>query len=244
MYTNYSKNASISTRLQRALFLHLFTMKEVSAEEILELSWKSYRENWKLLTVASAILISIYLGILLCVLGIVRGYNGSALALLFFLAFVAIVQLGFIKILLNITGNKPAVLKQLFGKHNLSVRYLIGTIGYTIMTLIGLCLLIVPGVLYAIRYSMWGFLLVNKDLDLVDSFKESKRITQGSKKDLFSLYLVLLGCNVVGVLLLGAGLLISLPISLLIVAYAYRKLQLVRTSEALQEKKSHWHVNY
>lgn len=220
-------------------------MKEISAEEILELSWRSYKEHWKILTIASVLIVVFHGATLLALLGAINGSGMSGGVLLpILLIATVIIEIGFIKIFLNITGNKPVKLRQLFGNHNFSVRYVIGASGFVILATVGLCLLIVPGVIYMIRYSLWPFFLVNKDLDLVESFQESKRITQGSKKDLFFVYLALLGSNVVGVLLLGIGFLVSLPFSYLIVAHVYRKLQLLKTNESLQEKKSHWHVNY
>lgn len=219
-------------------------MREVSTQEMLSLAWESYKKHRTVLTEGAILLLFIHIFLYISLLETIRG-NGIGVVFLFLLGIVtAIMQLGYVKILLNVTGNKPITLRQLFGNHNFSVRYVVGVFGYYFLVGVGLCLLVVPGVVYALRYSMWPFFLVNKDLDLVDSFKESKRVTKGSKKELLHLYLVCTGCVVVGALPFGLLLPVAIPVALLMVGHAYRKLQLIRTNETLEERRSLWHENY
>ncbi len=219
-------------------------MKEVSAQEMLSLAWGNYKKHRKVLIECTVLLLFVHVFLYISLLETIRG-NGIGVVFLFLFGIgTAIMQLGYVKILLNITGNKPITLRQLFGNHNFSVRYVVGVFGYSVLVGVGLLLFIIPGVVYAIRYSLWPFFLVNKDLDLVESFTESKRVTKGSKKKLLHLYLVCVGCIVTGAIPFGLLLPVTIPVSFLMVGHAYRKLQLIRTNESLEEKRSLWHENY
>lgn len=113
-------------------------------------------------------------------------------------------------------------------------KFLLAYILYTIMILIGIVLLIVPGVYLAIKYQFFQFLIIDKNMDVIDAFKESGRITDGSKWNLFSLALIFLVIVGIGALALLVGLLIAIPILIVAWAYVYKKLSSGITSEVKQ----------
>ena len=110
-------------------------------------------------------------------------------------------------------------------------KFLLAYILYTIMILIGVILLIVPGVYLAIKYQFFQFLIVDKNMDVIESFKESGRITNGSKWNLFVLALIFLVIVAIGALALLVGLFVAIPIIMVAWAYVYKKL----SSEGLSE---------
>jgi uncharacterized membrane protein len=94
-----------------------------------------------------------------------------------------------------------------------------------VYVVVGLLLLIVPGVIWGITYSFALFGVVDKQMSVKDALAFSKKITEGKKWALFVFGLVLLGINVLGVLCLGVGIIVSVPLSLLMTAIVYDELQ-------------------
>jgi len=68
------------------------------------------------------------------------------------------------------------------------------------------------------------FTVLDKGMKPVASLKESKRLTKGSRWSLFFLLLILAIFNGVGAALVGIGLLVTMPMTMLVLAYVYRKL--------------------
>lgn len=102
--------------------------------------------------------------------------------------------------------------------------YLIGTILYALIVMCGFILLIVPGIVWAVKYSMFGYLIIDRDMPPVAAIKKSGEITMGAKWELFKLWLVFLGIIILGALALGVGLFAAYPTVLVAHAYVYRKL--------------------
>lgn len=94
----------------------------------------------------------------------------------------------------------------------------------TLIILIGLVLLIVPGVIAALLLSFTQLAVVDKNLSPVDALKESYRLARPHLAKLFLLMLALIGINLLGLLALVVGLLVTIPVSLITVAHIYRTL--------------------
>lgn len=135
-----------------------------------------------------------------------------------------LVQIGSIKIILQLYDVKPLNLSNLYNQHALILRYLGATILYMFMVFVGFILLIIPGIYLAIRYQFYSFLIVDKNMGIMDSFKKSSAMTEGIKWNLFLFALALLGINILGALVLFVGLLVAIPTSVMATVYVYRKL--------------------
>jgi uncharacterized membrane protein len=94
-----------------------------------------------------------------------------------------------------------------------------------LIVLVGLLLLVIPGIIASLGLGFAQYLVVDRGMQPVESLKESWRITKGNKGRILLLGLALLGVNILGVLALGIGMLVSAPITLLAVVHAYRFLQ-------------------
>jgi uncharacterized membrane protein len=68
------------------------------------------------------------------------------------------------------------------------------------------------------------FIVVDREVGPIEAMTESKRITHGYKWSLLGFSLVLVFINLLGILALVVGLLVSIPVSSLSFAYAYRLL--------------------
>lgn len=208
-------------------------MSNMFTKEVCALSLDYFKGQLRILFTLGVFIVAVYSSGFLLFITILGGYKGGILPLVFLLGGAIVLQLGLIKVTLNITGNKPVTVRDAFKNYNMSLRYLVGFFAYFVIVFLGLCLFIVPGIVWAVRYSMWPFLLVHRDLEVLEAFKESSKITYGSKKDLGMLYVTLLGGVVVSLIPFGLGILVFYPYMLLVLAQAYRKMQLLRTNEVL-----------
>ena len=102
--------------------------------------------------------------------------------------------------------------------------YLGGKILYGLIVLIGLILLVVPGVIVSYMLLYVGYLIIDRNLGPIEALKESKVVTDGSKWHLFLFSLAVALLNIAGVLCLLVGLLVTIPVTLMASVYVYRQL--------------------
>lgn len=92
----------------------------------------------------------------------------------------------------------------------------------SIAVIIGLVLLIIPGIILAIAFIPVPYLVLERKLGPIEALKESWRITKGHRWQIALLLGALLGLNLLGLLALVVGLLVTVPISALATVHAYR----------------------
>ena len=102
--------------------------------------------------------------------------------------------------------------------------YAIGQFLVGFIVLVGLLLLVVPGVIAILGLMFTSYLIVDRGMGPIEAIKESWRMTKGHKGTLFLFTLTLLGLNILGFLALIVGLIVTVPISMLAVTHVYRKL--------------------
>jgi len=138
--------------------------------------------------------------------------------------FSSILTLGMISIALKIVDNKKAEYKDLFFLNwKLLFVYIIADLVRTIAIIVGLLLLIIPGIIIAIKLQFIDYLIVDKKMGF-ESFNKSWEMTKGVKWNLFVFGILLAFINILGFLALIAGLFITLPLSLVATAFVYKKL--------------------
>lgn len=86
----------------------------------------------------------------------------------------------------------------------------------------GLVLLIVPGLIAMVLFMFSTFLVVDRGLGPLDALKASVELTKGNRWPLFGFAVLTALVVALGVLALGVGLLVAVPIVGLATAYAYR----------------------
>src|SRR3990167_7751866 len=94
-----------------------------------------------------------------------------------------------------------------------------------ILVVLGIIALIIPGIILALGFIFSQYLVIDKGRGAIESLKESWRITKGHRWELFLFLLVLAVLNILGVLALLVGLLVSVPVTMLAVVHAYRTLE-------------------
>jgi uncharacterized membrane protein len=135
-----------------------------------------------------------------------------------------ILSMGLIAIALKLVDGESAEFVDLFSRAPLVFHYLVASVLYSIMVIFGLCLLIVPGIYLAIRFGFFPYFIVDEGAGPLDALQKSSRLTEGVRMGLFLLAMVAVGLNVLGLLLMAVGVVVSVPVTCLMGAYVFRKL--------------------
>lgn len=104
------------------------------------------------------------------------------------------------------------------------ITYLIANILMAIIVTLGLCLFIIPGIYLALRLQFYAALIVEDDAGIIESLQRSWEITRGQEMSLFMLMLAMIGICILGLILLGIGIFVAMPLIYMMYAYVFRKL--------------------
>jgi len=152
------------------------------------------------------------------------------LSLLFYLGYLVVILVSsifVIKIGLRLYDNeKIGSFDFLSFSTQLFFKFLLGYILYVLLVMVGFILLVVPGIYLAMKFQFVQYLIVDKNTNVIEAFKESSRMTDGHKWNLFLLLLLYMVIIFIGVMALGVGILIAIPIVMVAQAYVYKKLSL------------------
>jgi hypothetical protein len=199
-------------------------------------SWKIgnfISEGWKFTKEHLGFLIS-YVIIMLVISGLFSGVaealkdqGRTLLSVLMHLAGWVVgtfIQMGLYNSALMITSGIKPGFDQLYSNDRHFVSYVLSSILFSIMFLIGFLLLIVPGFYVLARYGLFPFFVIDKDMGPVEALKAASKASEGKRWFLFLLFIVLALLNIAGILLLGIGVLFTIPITFLALTSVYRRL--------------------
>lgn len=131
-------------------------------------------------------------------------------------------DLGFKKVALDVYDKKPSMMLVVFSYFNLAPKIFIGWILYFGMV-IGGWLLIVPGIIFLLRFTFFPYFIVDRGAGVIDSLRLSWQMTKGYTWDLLVLWIFMKIIVYLGSMI-WVGFLITWPVSVLSYAYIYRKL--------------------
>ena len=200
--------------------------KTFSIKEALTFGWETLQANVVLYLKLLALLIVISL-IPAMILGKIATAAGGAMPILLqFLNIVwqSVVGMGVLKIGLKLYDKQPIELSDLWSSAPLILNYLITKILFSVIVAIGLILLIVPGLIWLMQFYVCTYLVVDRGAKPIAALKASSAVTQGAKWDLGLFTTVSALINLGGFLLLGVGIMVTLPVTLLASVHIYRTL--------------------
>lgn len=131
---------------------------------------------------------------------------------------------GLYRILLDYKDGKKQEFTVLFTQFKHFWRIFLGTLLYMLIVVGGLILLIVPGIMWAIKYQFIIQLIVDKDMQVMDALRTSGKMTEGVKGQLFVFALKCFGIMLLGFIALGVGIFVAVPVVWLASVYVYRSL--------------------
>lgn len=160
--------------------------------------------------------------------GILFGIGGGA-ALLNFLVSSLFVG-GYTRFLLKIARGEPYAIGDIFGGMGmfgkvLMTRFLVGG-----AVLIGLLLCWIPGMIVGLGLSQTMYLVVDKGMEPIDAMKESWRLTDGQKVNVFIFGVISFFAAMAGLLACCIGVYVAVPV--IAIGGAYIHLRLTRQPTA------------
>lgn len=197
----------------------------ISVRQAVNFAWPIFKKR-----------IGLFTGVLLTILGawaaleivVIAGQRFGILlwaaAHLAFLIFVAGIEVGFLQICLALYDGGEPKFTDTFKLLSLGPRFLAGQLLYLLMVVVGLLFLVVPGVYLSLRYALFGFCMAAGETNPLRSLQKSSILSAGVTAYLLRIFVALLVLNAFGAVLLGLGLFITVPVSVLMLTAVYRQL--------------------
>jgi len=151
------------------------------------------------------------------------GLDGAALSLVGFLLNIWI-SCGMLWLTISYARENKLPILDIFrqGKH---FWRMLGTVLLTgLIFVLGLILFIIPGIYWIMKYQFAAYFVVDKNMGVREAMRKSGEITKGIKWRLLVFTLSSLGVGILGVLALGVGILVAVPIIWLAYAHLYNSL--------------------
>lgn len=196
-------------------------MNPFSIKEALTFGWESFKKDPWMYVLITAVLTIFSMLVNMLTNGGHAG--GSFIGLLISLSASAVVTIAYAKMALAVAEGRP------FGWDGLwAPEYFLPMLGATILqsiiVIVGLVLLIIPGIVASLLLSMTQLSVVDKKLNPIEALKASYHLTKKHLWLLFQFMVILVLLNLAGLIALVVGLFVTLPVSLIAVAYVYKKL--------------------
>lgn len=203
--------------------------KQFSIAESLQFGWETTKNNLGFfigLAVVWLVIVAVPNVVLRAAENVLEDAFPLSLLLYFVVAAIqTFFGVGFARILLKFVDHQTADFGELFSGSDLFASLFGATIIFGLASFVGTLLCTISGIYVLLRFHFYGLFVVDKGQSALDSLKSSSSLTEGIKLDLLVFDIVALGLNVVGVICLGVGVLVTIPITALAETYVYRALQ-------------------
>jgi uncharacterized membrane protein len=187
-------------------------------------AWETFKK-WALLLVGLTLCVAFVEGIMEFIDEEIISENyGGRIAFLMALAVglvSATLELGMTNVTLKLRDTGRAEFADLFNIFDRVIWFVVALFIVGVAVLIGLVLLVIPGIYVGIRLQFVGFRILEGDGPL-DAITNSWKLTEGNILELLIFDLLLLGILIAGVLALFVGVLVAMPVAGLALANMYR----------------------
>tara|TARA_R110002095_G_C4250867_1_gene240060 strand:- start:3310 stop:4317 length:1008 start_codon:yes stop_codon:yes gene_type:complete len=134
-------------------------------------------------------------------------------------------QLGGQLVFLQIVRGESPDLSVMFNGGPFFWRMFLCSMIYGILIFVGMILLIIPGIVVALMFWPFSFILIDRNLPGIESFSESRKVTSGNLLNLLGLSLALGGISILGgIVTLGIGLIFIMPFTYMAQTVAYAEM--------------------
>jgi uncharacterized membrane protein len=131
---------------------------------------------------------------------------------------------GIAKFGLKVAKGEPYAFGDVFAGGGIFLSVLVAQFITSIAVGLGLVLLIVPGVILGIGFSMALPLIADRNLGPIDAIGESWKLTEGNRVNIFIFALIAIGLSIAGVCACGLGIFLVWPLLTVAWFYAYLRL--------------------
>jgi uncharacterized membrane protein len=188
-----------------------------SKGEAIKFGWSTTIDNLGLFVVAILIMLVIQMMPVLLTQSAVVMIVGTLLGM--------VVTMGIMRMVLRFVDGDRGELVDLFATFPLLVNYVIATILVSIIVMIGMVFFIIPGIFFGIRLQMYTWAIVDKQVGPLEALQLSWDMTRGSAWNLILLGLLLGLINMLGLLAIGIGMVVTGPLAMIATGYVYRQLE-------------------
>jgi uncharacterized membrane protein len=143
-----------------------------------------------------------------------------------FLAWIIVIlgKMGLYNSALLITAHTKPGFDQFYQNWRMILSWIVSSVLFGILFLIGFALLIVPGFYVWARYGFYPFFILDKKSGPLEALRQSAEATEGIRWPIFLLFLTCAGLDILGLLFFGIGLFIAAPVTILALAIVYRQI--------------------
>lgn len=190
--------------------------------ESFEFGWKKTRAHSRLLF--AAVLTLFATRIAYAIVEKVLGHTAQGIAAEIVLTVVSILfGIGLTYITLKLSKGEHTIYGDIIPPLPLVWQFFAASVLSALIVVGGLILLIVPGVYFALRFSMVRFAAL-EGAGIRGSLRRSTDLTKGVKWRLLGFLLAVIGLNILGAVFFLIGLLVTVPVTMIAYAHIYQKL--------------------
>jgi uncharacterized membrane protein len=129
--------------------------------------------------------------------------------------------LGLTRYMIRIVRGEEASFQDFTTSISLFFRACVASMLVGLSVFFGALACIVPGVILAMMFFVWEYVLVDQDVGPIEALKESVRLTEGERIPLFLFAVLSVFFNFAGMMVCFVGLLVTIPVSTIAVVLIY-----------------------
>lgn len=183
---------------------------------------ESFLVAWSLFK-AQAILHVMYMMLVLSIQGLVVIYLKDYV-LVYSVLLAPPLYTGFFLVANKISAGEPVIYPDFFGGFRFWIPMVTISLLTQVLIAFGLLALVIPGIYLAVAYLFSTLMAIFGGMDVWSAMEWSRKLITRNWWRFFALFLILVVINVIGLLLAGIGLLITLPITFLVLYVVFEKL--------------------
>jgi len=143
-----------------------------------------------------------------------------------------IFSIGILYAALRVLRKEPVPFATFFAGFTRFVPVVIGLVLMELIVGFGIMFFVAPGIIFALAFSQWALLVMDRNVDAREALSRSWQMMRGYKADYFLLWLVLIAINILGLIPLGLGLIVTVPVTYATQAAFYDRLQRLQAQRA------------
>lgn len=140
-------------------------------------------------------------------------------------------SLGFTKIMLRLVQDEFVEVADMFNNFRPFLSFFIASFLYGIAVGLGLLLLVVPGIIIAIRFQFFPYFILEEGVSSFTALQKSYYLSENLTLELFLFGFIVIALNIAGMLFFGAGIIFTYPLTTMATAIIYKSL--VEEAEAI-----------
>ena len=188
--------------------------------------WRAFKSSPRIFLISMLILFASWVALELAVVALHR--LGFVVWLVLHLAFFVVfsgLMVGLHSIAMQTVDGQTTNLRDLTALLGRGPIFFLASCIYCAAVAGGLVFLVVPGIYVAVRYALFGYVLAERSTSALGALRDAAALSDGHWWTVCAVLIKVLLLNLVGAALLGLGLLITFPISVLATSSLYRSLQ-------------------